>query len=510
MLPSQARGYAKTRREARTAPQRDKRVYDVVPSQCQDPQPRVPVEASLVDLLQHPYSAYTQSKHNHTGPPPSYRSNPSVTTFTTTRHKSHTSYPTPPDSPADTNHLIVDEAGNERADSLAFDGVDSQSSQRMNSARSVQTASTIRLENLAILQPPASPNSPHVRTLAYDEAAYASPTSSLGSPSRTPGAELARTLAAESVTTLPRYASMVLSDSNLAAHEHGDGDVSADLDSVRNTVADLWKRTIVCFKCQGTAVCGIRTPKFSLRDVNLKATDTSPCPSLDAILIRCCRKCGTYCRGCYRQPRCLSPKNCKRRRSVASYEIIASLEEEIIHSGEVSKFLTNIRAWETLNKAFKALTFYYKCDSQDNSQWNCDNLLRLSLLPRVIQSVLEYRQLSNWLGSQHKPGLYTAVFDFLEVLLLRPEDRGLFTERWICIKDNSGGLRNWMEYGGTIEFERGEDGRVIRIPSFQELLRQLQDGPWLKELTNYTRSGPERVGASYARDWLMKVTGMLK
>ncbi len=242
----------------------------------------------------------------------------------------------------------------------------------------------------------------------------------------------------------------------------------------------------------------------------MRATDTSPCPSLDAILIRRCRKCGTYCRGCYRQPQCLSPKNCKRRRSVACYEIIASLEEEIIRSGGVSKFLNNIRPWETLNKAFKALTFYYKCDSKDNSQWSCDNLLRLSLLPRVIQSVLEYRQLSNWLGSQYKPGLYTAVFDFLELLLLRQEDRELFTERWIRIKDNSGGLRSWMEYGETIEFERGEDGRAIRIPSFQELLRELRDGPWWKELTNYTRTGSERVGASHARDWLMKVEGMLK
>ncbi|KAK0482479.1 hypothetical protein IW261DRAFT_1592232 [Armillaria novae-zelandiae] len=510
MLPSQARGYAKTRRDARTVLQRDNRVHDVVPSQRRDPQPRVPVEASLVDQSRNPYSAYSQSTHNHTGPPPSYRSNPSVTTFTTPRHKSRTSYPTPPDSPADTNHLDVDGDGNECADSRAFDGVDSRPHRRMGSTHSVQTASTIRLEDLAILQPPASPNSPNRRTLVYDEAAYTSPTSSPGSPSRIPGAELARTLAAESVTTLPSYASMVLPESDLAAHEYSDGDVSADLDSVRDTLPDLWKRTIICLKCHGTAVCGNSTLKFSIRDIDLKATDTSPCPSLDTVLIRYCRKCGTYCCGCYRQPQCLSPKNCKRHRSVASYEIIASLEDEIIHSGGVSKFLTNIRTWETLNKAFKALTFYFKCDSQDNSQWNCDDLLRLSLLPRVIQSVLEYRQLSNWLGSQHKPGLYTAVFDFLEVLLLRPEDRGLFTERWICIKDNSGGLRNWMEYGGSIEIERGKDGKAIRIPSFQELLRQLRDGPWWRELTNYTKTGSERVGASYARDWLMKVEGMLK
>ncbi|SJL00880.1 uncharacterized protein ARMOST_04194 [Armillaria ostoyae] len=510
MLPSQARVYAKTRRDARTVPQWDNRAHDAVPSQRRNPQSGVPVEAPLVDQSRHPYSAYTQSKHSSIGPPPSYRSNPSVTTFQTPRHKSHTAYPTPPDSPEYTNHLNVDEAGNERAASHTFDDVDSRPPQRMESTRSAQTVSTIRLENLAILQPPASPNSPHRRPLAYDEAAYPSSTSSPVSRSRTPGAGLARTLATESATTLPRYASMVLPNSDLAAHECSDDDVSADLDAVRNTVADLWKRTIVCFKCHGTAVCGNRTPKFSIRDVDLRATDTSPCPSLDAILIRCCRKCGTYCRGCYKQPQCLSPKNCKRRRSVASYEIIASLEEEIICSGGVSKFLNNTRAWETLNKAFKALTFYYKCDSQDNSQWNCDNLLRLSLLPRVIQSALEYRQLSNWLGSQHKPGLYTAVFDFLEVLLLRQEDRELFTEPWIRIKDNSGGLRNWMEYGGTIEFERGEDGRVITIPSFQELLRELRDGPWWKDLTNYTRTGPERSGASYARDWLMKVEGMLK
>ncbi|KAK0196685.1 hypothetical protein F5146DRAFT_13615 [Armillaria mellea] len=503
-----SRGHAKTRRDARTV--RDNRVHNAAPSQCRDPQPGVPVEAPLVDQSRHPYSSYTQTKHNHTGPPPSYRSNPSVTTFTTPRHRSHTPYPTPPDSPEYTHHLNVDEAEHERAASGAFDDVDSRPPLRMDSARSTQTASTIRLENLAILQPPASPDSSHRHGLVYGEAAYASPTSSPVSRSQTPGADLSRTLATESATTLPRYASMILPDSNLAAHEYSDGDISADLDAVRNAVADLWKRTIICFKCHGTAVCGSHTPNFSIRDVDLRATDASPCPSLDAILIRCCRKCGTYCRGCYRQPQCLSPKNCKRRRSVAAYEIIASLEEEIICSRGVSKFLTNIRAWETLNKAFKALTFYYECNSQDNSQWNCDNLLRLSLLPRVIQSVLEYRQLSNWLGSRHKPGLYTAVFDFLEVLLLRPEDRELFTERWICIKDNSGGLRNWMEYGGTIEFEREEDWGAIRIPSFQELLRELWDGMWWKDLTNYTRPGPERVSASYTRDWLVKVEGMLK
>ncbi len=256
MLPSQAREYAKTRRDARTVPQRDNRVHDPVPSQRRNPQPGVPVGAPLVDQSRHPYSAYTQSKHNSIGPPPSYRSNPSVTTFKTPRHKSHTPYPTPPASPEYTNNLNVDEAGHKRAASRAPDDVDSRPPQRMESARSVLTVSTIRLENLAILQPPASPHSPHRRGLANDEAAYASPTSSPVSPGRTPGADLARILATGSVTTLPRYASMVLPNSNLAAHEYSDGDVSADLDAVRNTVADLWKRTIICFKCRGTAVCG--------------------------------------------------------------------------------------------------------------------------------------------------------------------------------------------------------------------------------------------------------------
>ncbi|PBK93006.1 hypothetical protein ARMGADRAFT_144836 [Armillaria gallica] len=256
MLPSQARGYTKTRRDARTVPQRDNRVHNAVPSQRRDPQPGVPVEAPLVDQPRHPYSPYTQSKHNSIGPPPSYRSNPSVTTFKTPRHKSHTPYPTPPDSPEYTNHLNVDEAGHERAASRTSADVDSRPPKRMESTRSVLTVSTIRLENLAILQPPASPHPPHRRALVNDEAAYASPTSSPVSPSRTPRADLARILATESATTLPRYASMVLLDGDLAAHEYSDGDVSADLDAVRDTVADLWKRTIICFKCHGTAVCG--------------------------------------------------------------------------------------------------------------------------------------------------------------------------------------------------------------------------------------------------------------
>ncbi|KAK0463703.1 uncharacterized protein EV420DRAFT_1103835 [Desarmillaria tabescens] len=252
MLSSQAPGYAKTRRDARDIPQRDNCAHDAVPSQRRNPQPGAPVEAPLIDQPRQPYPPYTQYNHNYAGPPPSYHTNPSVTSLKTPHRKSHTAYPTPPDSPEYTTYLKVDQTEPERAASLTFDDVTSQPPQRMESTRSVQTVSTIRLEDLSILHPPPGPDSPRRNALVYDEAAY--PTSF--SPGRSPGAELARILATESVTTLPRYASMAPSDSDLAVHECSGSDVVADLDTARNTAADLWKRTIVCSKCNGTAVCG--------------------------------------------------------------------------------------------------------------------------------------------------------------------------------------------------------------------------------------------------------------
>ncbi|KAG7448181.1 uncharacterized protein BT62DRAFT_918613 [Guyanagaster necrorhizus] len=506
MFPS--RGHAKTRRDDQAVPQRDNRVHDAVPSQRLNPKPLgAPVVAPFVDQSRQLYSPYTQCKSNYAGPPPSYRTNPSVATFKTPRHESHTAYPTPQDNPKYATPLKIDEAG--RAAPM-FNDVASQPPQRMEPTSPAQRISRTHLEDLDSPHSPTSPNSPRRRALpGHGQAACPSPTSF--SPGQIPETDPARLHATGSIVALPCYALMAPSDSNLTTQERSDGAVSADLDTVRRAATDLWKRKVICSRCNRMAVYGGNHMfKFSLKDVDLRATHAS-CPSFDAILIRCCGNCGTYCRGCHKRPQCLSPQNCKRRCSVASYEIMASLEEEILQSGGVSKFLNRSRTWETLHKALKVLTFYYECGSEDNSQWNCDNLLRLSLLPRVIRSVLKYHQLSNWLGSQHKPDLYTAIFDFLAVLLLRQEDRELFTERWFCIKDNSGGLRNWMEHGGTIEFERGEDGRAITMPSFQELLRELRNGLWWKELTNYARKTcPDRVGASYARDWLVKVQNMLK